>query len=66
MPDPQTVAALARVELSDLTDGPALKSLELILLLLECSPNPFSRHQFTPGHITASGLVLPPIICTSY
>ena len=60
MPDPQTVAALARVELSDLTDGQALKSLELILQLLECSPDPFSRNQFTPGHITASGLVLAP------
>jgi hypothetical protein len=60
MPDPQAVAALARVELSDLTDGQALKSLELILQLLECSPDPFARDQFTPGHITASGLVLAP------
>ena len=59
MPDPQTVAALARAFL-DLTDGQALKSFELTLQLLECSPNPFSRHQFTPGHVTASGLVLAP------
>ena len=59
MLDPQTVAALARA-FHDPTDGPAIKSLELILQLLECSPNPFSRHQFTPGHITASGLVLAP------
>src|SRR5450432_1564927 len=59
MPDPQTVAALARAFL-DLTDGQALKSFELILQLLECSPNPFSRHQFTPGHVTASALVLAP------
>jgi hypothetical protein len=59
MPDPKTVAALARAFL-DPTDGPALKSFEPILQLLECSPNPFSRHQFTPGHVTASALVLAP------
>jgi 8-oxo-dGTP pyrophosphatase MutT (NUDIX family) len=57
MPDSQTVAALAR-SFHAPTDGQALKSLELILQLLECSPDPFSRNQFTPGHITASGLVL--------
>jgi 8-oxo-dGTP pyrophosphatase MutT (NUDIX family) len=59
MLDPQTVASLART-FHDPSDGQALKSLELILQLLECSPQPFSRHQFTPGHITASGLVLAP------
>jgi 8-oxo-dGTP pyrophosphatase MutT (NUDIX family) len=37
-----------------------LKSRELILMLLECSPAPFSRDQFTPGHITCTGLVLAP------
>jgi 8-oxo-dGTP pyrophosphatase MutT (NUDIX family) len=41
-------------------DGQALKSRELILLLLDCSPTPFSRSQFTPGHITCTGLVLAP------
>jgi 8-oxo-dGTP pyrophosphatase MutT (NUDIX family) len=45
---------------NDLTDGQALKSRELILLLLEWSPEPFSRSQFTPGHITCTGLVLAP------
>ena len=40
------------------SDGAATKSLELILKLLECSPDPFSRAQFTPGHITCTGLVL--------
>ncbi len=59
MLDPQTVAAIAR-SFQDPTDGQALKSLELILHLLDCSPHPFSRKQFTPGHITASGLVLAP------
>ena len=59
MLDPQSVAALAR-SFHDSSDGQALKSLELILHLLECSPHPFSRDQFTPGHITASGLVLAP------
>jgi 8-oxo-dGTP pyrophosphatase MutT (NUDIX family) len=64
MPDAQTVAALARTILPrtflDPIDGEARKSLELILQLLDCSPNPFSRHQFTPGHITCSGMVLAP------
>jgi 8-oxo-dGTP pyrophosphatase MutT (NUDIX family) len=44
----------------DPTDGQALKSQELILHLLNCSPEPFSRSQFNPGHITCTGLVLPP------
>src|SRR5882672_9673043 len=59
MIDPQCVAALAR-SFHDLADGQALKSLDLILMLLDCSPAPFSRDQFTPGHITTSGLVLSP------
>jgi 8-oxo-dGTP pyrophosphatase MutT (NUDIX family) len=36
------------------------KSIELITMLLQHTPAPFSRHQFTPGHITATGLVLHP------
>lgn len=36
------------------------KSRELVLQLLEHTPAPFSRAQFTPGHITATGLVLHP------
>lgn len=44
----------------DPADGAALKSRELVLLLLECSFAPFSRSQFTPGHITCTGLVLAP------
>ena len=45
---------------SDPSDGPAVKSFELIRMLLDHSPYPFSRDQFTPGHITTSGLVLSP------
>jgi len=41
-------------------DGEALKSRELILLMLALTPEPFSRDQFTPGHITATGLVVAP------
>ena len=41
-------------------DGEAHKSRELILMLLRHSPTPFSRKQFTPGHITCTGLVLDP------
>jgi len=59
MLDPKAVAHLAR-GFSDATDGQALKSLELILQLLECSPEPFSREHFTPGHITTSGMVVSP------
>ena len=29
-------------------------------MLLECSPEPFSRDQFVPGHITCTGLVIAP------
>jgi 8-oxo-dGTP pyrophosphatase MutT (NUDIX family) len=39
-------------------DGDAAKSKELILALLARSPEPFSRRQFNPGHITCTGLVL--------
>ena len=42
----------------DPSDGAGTKSLELILTLLQWSPDPFSRNQFTPGHITCTGLVL--------
>jgi 8-oxo-dGTP pyrophosphatase MutT (NUDIX family) len=59
MVDPSSVAAIAR-GFSDTTDGEALKSRDLVLMLLECSPAPFSRDHFTPGHITCTGLVLAP------
>ena len=59
MVDAAAVAALART-FDDAADGQAMKSIELILMLLECSPAPFSREQFTPGHITCTGLVLAP------
>jgi len=36
------------------------KSRELILSLLDCTPAPFSRHQFHPGHITCTAVVLHP------
>jgi 8-oxo-dGTP pyrophosphatase MutT (NUDIX family) len=55
----QTVSALVHA-FDDPSDGQALKSRELVLLLLEESASPFSRRQFTPGHITCSGLVLAP------
>lgn len=42
------------------TDGAAQKSQELTLGLLEHSRAPFSRDQFTPGHITCTALVLHP------
>src|SRR2546421_11925474 len=59
MVDAPAVARVART-FDDPADGQAMKSIELILHLLECSPAPFSREQFTPGHITCSGLVLAP------
>ena len=36
------------------------KSRELVLALLEQTAAPFSRHQFHPGHITCTALVLHP------
>jgi len=59
MMDVAAVAALVS-GFHDSADGEALKSRELILLLLESTAAPFSRDQFTPGHITATGLVLAP------
>jgi 8-oxo-dGTP pyrophosphatase MutT (NUDIX family) len=41
-------------------DGVARKSRELTLDLLRQTSAPFSRHQFTPGHITSTALVLHP------
>ncbi len=41
-------------------DGEAGKSRELTLALLTWSSDPFSRHIYTPGHITCTGVVLGP------
>jgi 8-oxo-dGTP pyrophosphatase MutT (NUDIX family) len=41
-------------------DELAAKSRELSLMLLEQSEYPFSRRQFTPGHITCTAVVLDP------
>lgn len=57
MLDRTAVITLAN-SFSDPSDGEAFKSRDLVLMLLECTPAPFSRDQFTPGHITATGLVL--------
>jgi 8-oxo-dGTP pyrophosphatase MutT (NUDIX family) len=59
MIDTRTVASLAAL-FDDASDGAALKSRELVLDLLNLTPNPFSRRQFTPGHITCTGLVVAP------
>lgn len=36
------------------------KSVELIEMVLSETQNPFSRQQFSPGHLTATGLVIHP------
>jgi len=59
MIDPSAVVTLVNA-FSDSTDGESLKSRELVLMLLAGTPAPFSRRQFTPGHITGTGLVLAP------
>ncbi len=59
MMDRRAVANLV-LAFSDSCDGESLKSRDLVLMLLECTQEPFSRHQFTPGHVTATGLVLAP------
>ena len=44
----------------DARDSAGMKSRELTLGLLAHTPEPLSRNQFTPGHITCTGLVLGP------
>jgi 8-oxo-dGTP pyrophosphatase MutT (NUDIX family) len=41
-------------------DGSALKSCELVRMLLSAADDPFARTNFSPGHITCTGLVLAP------
>jgi len=41
-------------------DGLAAKSRELTLGLLRQTSSPFSRQQFSPGHVTSTALVLHP------
>jgi 8-oxo-dGTP pyrophosphatase MutT (NUDIX family) len=54
-------AALAIVEGFDPgLDGLARKSRELTLHLLRHTDAPFSREQFTPGHVTCTALVFHP------
>jgi 8-oxo-dGTP pyrophosphatase MutT (NUDIX family) len=55
--NPNTVTALVDA-LRDDCDGELLKSRDLILQILEHTAAPFSRAQFTPGHITCTGLVI--------
>lgn len=59
MIDSPSVAALVHA-FDPGADGEAAKSKELVLALLARSPQPFSRRQFNPGHITCTGLVLSP------
>jgi 8-oxo-dGTP pyrophosphatase MutT (NUDIX family) len=54
---PEQAAALVE-SFDDPSDPASLKSRELTFLLLRHTPFPFSRSQFAPGHITATGLVL--------
>jgi len=41
-------------------DGAALKSCELVRMLLSTATDPFARTYYSPGHITCTGLVLAP------
>jgi 8-oxo-dGTP pyrophosphatase MutT (NUDIX family) len=59
MIEPEAVATLLR-HFDPTDDGEAAKSKELVQALLARSPEPFSRRQFNPGHITCTGLVLSP------
>src|SRR3954454_4721813 len=59
MIDSHSVADFVRA-FEDHADGELVKSRDLVLHLLDFTPNPFSRHQFTPGHITCTGLVRSP------
>jgi len=57
----QKLEIAARIQRFDCTgDDLAAKSKELTLMLLAESEYPFSRRQFTPGHITCTAVVLDP------
>jgi 8-oxo-dGTP pyrophosphatase MutT (NUDIX family) len=58
MIDSRSVETLVRALVE--TDGELAKSRDLILHLLAFTPEPFSRQQFIPGHITCTGMVLAP------
>ncbi len=61
MIDPKEVLRL--VQSFDAAGDPAAhKSQEMTAQLLEHTPAPFSRSQFGPGHVTATGLVLHPTL----
>jgi 8-oxo-dGTP pyrophosphatase MutT (NUDIX family) len=54
-------AAIGIVESFDPgADGLGSKNRELTLQLLRLTPEPFSRTQFTPGHVTCTALVFHP------
>ena len=55
---PQIIEMLQAFDCSG--DDLAAKSRELSLMLLAHSEYPFSRRQFTPGHITCTAAVLDP------
>ena len=55
---PEIVALVRNFECAQ--DELAAKSKELSLMLLEHTEFPFSRRQFTPGHITCTAVVLDP------
>ena len=55
---PEIISMIAGFDCSG--DDLAAKSRELSLMLLEQSDYPFSRRQFTPGHITCTAVVLHP------
>lgn len=52
--------AVALQLVTDFPPGNEEKSKELILGLLRHTPEPFSREQFRPGHLTCTGIVLHP------
>lgn len=54
------VASFGGADAKGGADQSAHKSRELVLQLLEHTPEPFSRSQFAPGHITCTGVVLHP------
>jgi 8-oxo-dGTP pyrophosphatase MutT (NUDIX family) len=55
---PEIIAMIRRFDCAG--DDLACKSRELSLMMLENSEYPFSRRQFTPGHITCTAVVLDP------
>ncbi|MBM4342646.1 MAG: NUDIX hydrolase [Deltaproteobacteria bacterium] len=60
LPDPRCAGALVLLATFTPADARERDHAEAIAALLQTTPDPFSRAQFIPGHLTASAFVVDP------